>query len=69
MYKELIRVKGTDLTIKEFIKKTNELNIYEKDFFKDIFDEEANEDDLAIAHSGGFISEKDGFTILESEEA
>lgn len=67
MRREVIRVKGTDLSIKELIEKTNELNIYEKDFFKDMFDEDADENDLALIHGDGFISEDDGYTIIEEE--
>ena len=68
MYKELIRVKGTDLSIYDFCKKADKLNIYEEHFFDDFFNDNVNRNNLAICHSAGFIEEKDGYTILYYEE-
>ena len=39
MYKEMIRVKGTDLTVKEIIAKADATGIYEKGFFRNRMNE------------------------------
>ena len=65
----MIRVKGTDLTVKEFIAKADATGIYEKGFFNDFFEEEDENKTVLEALGGSFAEEKDGYTIVLEEEA
>ena len=69
MYKEIIKVKGTGLTVKEFKEKADATGIYETGFFNDFFEDEDENKTVLEALGGSFSDEKDGYTIILAEEA
>lgn len=69
MYKELIKIKGTNLTVKEFKEKADALDVYEKGFFDDFFNDDVSENENVLVAAKGWAEEKGGYTVWFAEEA
>lgn len=69
MYKEWLRVKGTNVTIGELKEVNRKERLYDEDFIDDFF-KEYKDDELVLKALGGCWSEeKDGYTILFEDVA
>lgn len=64
MYKEWLRVKGTNVTIGELKEVNRKERLYDEDFINEFF-KEYNENELVVKALGGcWAEEKDGYTLL-----
>lgn len=68
MYKEIMKIKGTDLTVGDVKRYNIENKIYEESYIDEVLNE-SEDDEKALIAAEGWAEEKDGYTILFEEEA
>ena len=65
-YRDFLKVKGVNLTVKEFKKKNKEENLYDVEIIDELF-KDCDEDEKVLIAAQGWAEEKNGFTILFEE--
>ena len=63
MYRDFLKVKGVNLTVKELKKQNKEENLYDVEIIDEFF-KDCDEDEKVLIAAQGWAEEKNGFTIL-----
>ena len=66
MYRDFLKVKGVNLTVKELKKQNKEENLYDVEIIDEFF-KDCDEDEKVLIAAQGWAEEKNGFTILFEE--
>lgn len=66
MYRDFLKVKGVNLTVKELKKQNKEENLYDVEIIDEFF-KDCDEDEKVLIAAQGWAEEKNGFTILYEE--
>lgn len=66
VYRDFLKVKGVNLTVKELKKQNKEENLYDVEIIDEFF-KDCDEDEKVLIAAQGWAEEKNGFTILFEE--
>ena len=61
MYRDFLKVKGVNLTVKELKKQNKEENLYDVEIIDEFF-KDCDEDEKVLIAAQGWAEEKNGFT-------